>query len=165
MSARPLWNRRLSVGVALAAVVVALDQWSKWWAMRELANKGITLIEHFFDLVLVRNIGAAFGLFTGMGDEYRVLFLCAVAVVASGVILVMLRQAGSAILVVGLGMLLGGALGNLYDRLRYGWVVDFLYVHWHDWSFPVFNLADCAITVGVGLMLLDHLTASDASDS
>ncbi|MBF0272453.1 MAG: signal peptidase II [Magnetococcales bacterium] len=158
------WNARLGVGLVLAVLVFVLDQWAKWLSTRELAEQGITLIPGFFDLVLVHNVGAAFGLFTGMAAEYRVLFLCSVAAVASLLIIWMLRTAETRILVVGLGMLLGGALGNLLDRVRFGWVVDFLYVHWHDLSFPVFNLADCAISAGVGLLLLDHLLTSNTSD-
>ncbi|MBF0190427.1 MAG: signal peptidase II [Magnetococcales bacterium] len=154
----------MGVGLLWAVVVFALDQGSKWLATRDLADQGITLIPGFFDLVLVHNVGAAFGLFTGMAAEYRVIFLCSVAALASVLIVWMLLGAETRILVAGLGLLLGGALGNLLDRVRFGWVVDFLYVHWHDLSFPVFNLADCAISAGVGLLLLDHLLTSNTSD-
>ncbi|MEO5345251.1 MAG: signal peptidase II [Magnetococcus sp. YQC-9] len=159
------WGRRMSIGIALAVAVFALDQWSKVIASRELANDSIILIPGFFDLLLVHNVGAAFGLFTNLPASYRVIFLVGVACVAALIIVWMLKSARSGILVFGLGMLLGGALGNLLDRVRFGWVVDFLYVHWHDLSFPVFNLADCAITLGVGLLLLDHWMASDSPDS
>ncbi|MBF0627134.1 MAG: signal peptidase II [Magnetococcales bacterium] len=166
MSAAPggWWSLRLGAGLLLGAVVFGLDQWSKEIASLELARQGITLLPGFFDLVLVHNVGAAFGLFTEMQADYRVYFLSGVAVVASVVILTMLRTARSGVLVTGLGLLLGGALGNLSDRIRFGWVVDFLYFHWHDLSFPVFNLADCAISAGVGLLLLDQLILSDSSD-
>ncbi|NGZ06289.1 MAG: signal peptidase II [Magnetococcales bacterium] len=156
---------RMGVGLILGGVVFILDQFTKEWAMQELVVSGVTLVPGFFDLVLVHNVGAAFGLFTNMAAEYRALFLSSVAIIAALTIVWMLRTARHWVLVVGLGMLLGGALGNLWDRLRFGWVVDFLYVHWHDWSFPVFNLADCAISAGVGLLLVDHLILSDSADA
>ncbi|GAB0056666.1 Lipoprotein signal peptidase [Candidatus Magnetaquicoccaceae bacterium FCR-1] len=157
-------GRPIFWGLVLAVVVFILDQWTKAIASRELLDASIVLIPGFFDLLLVHNVGAAFGLFTNLPASYRVIFLVGVASVAALVILWMLKSARSGMLVFGLGMLLGGALGNLVDRVRFGWVVDFFYVHWHDLSFPVFNLADCAITVGVGLLLLDHWLAPDPSD-
>lgn len=157
-------GRPILWGLVLAVVVFILDQWTKAIASRELLDASIVLIPGFFDLLLVHNVGAAFGLFTNLPASYRVIFLVSVASVAALVILWMLKSARSGMLVFGLGMLLGGALGNLVDRVRFGWVVDFFYVHWHDLSFPVFNLADCAITLGVGLLLLDHWLAPDPSD-
>ncbi|MBF0417054.1 MAG: signal peptidase II [Magnetococcales bacterium] len=157
-------NRPIFWGLVLAVLVFLLDQWTKEIASRELIDARVVLIAGFFDLLLVHNVGAAFGLFTNLPAQYRVIFLVGVASVAAFVILWMLRSARTGMLVFGLGMLLGGALGNLMDRVRFGWVVDFFYVHWHDLSFPVFNLADCAITLGVGLLLLDHWLTSDSSD-
>lgn len=157
-------TRRMGVGVLIALVIIVLDQLTKWIAMRELATQGITLWPGFFDLVLVHNVGAAFGLFTGITAEIRVVFLSGVAWIASLIILYLLQTARAGIYVVGLGLVLGGALGNLIDRVRFGWVVDFIHLHWHALSWPVFNLADSAITVGVGLLLFDHLKASDSAD-
>ncbi|MEO5331684.1 MAG: signal peptidase II [Magnetococcus sp. YQC-5] len=157
--------RRMGVGFLLAVLVIVLDQASKWMATQELAQKGITLLPGFFDLVLVHNVGAAFGLFTGFAPEIRLIFLCAVALVASVIVTYLLYKAHTWILVGAYGLVLGGALGNLIDRVRFGWVVDFIHLHWHDLSWPVFNLADSAITLGVGLLLLDHLITSDSSDS
>ncbi|MBF0428293.1 MAG: signal peptidase II [Magnetococcales bacterium] len=154
-------SKRIGMGLLLAVVVILLDQLSKWIAVQTLAKEAIILFPGFFDLVLVHNAGAAFGLFTGLSPDLRLIFLCSVALIASLIILRLLQQAHSGIQISGLGMILGGALGNLIDRVRFGAVVDFIHLHWHELSWPVFNLADSAITVGVGLLLLDHLTTSD----
>ncbi|MBF0179979.1 MAG: signal peptidase II [Magnetococcales bacterium] len=158
-------GRGLVIGVPLALLVVVLDQASKWIVMRDLPAQGVTLIPGFFDLVLVHNVGAAFSMFATLAPDTRVWFLCSVAVVAVGAILYLLPRADSLLYILGLGLVLGGAVGNLIDRVRYGWVVDFIHVHWHELSWPVFNLADSAITVGVGLLLFDHLTTSAPADS
>lgn len=142
-----------AIGLWLAGFTLVADQASKWLAMQELAGQGIILVEGFFDLVLVHNTGAAFGMLANQPPLLREGFLVTVAVVAAILILRMLGQVGHLMEGAGLGMVLGGAIGNLVDRLRFGWVVDFLHVHWHDLSWPVFNLADSAITVGVAILL------------
>ncbi len=155
----------MGIGLLISFLVILCDQITKWMATHGLAEAGITLLPDFFDLVLVHNVGAAFGLFTDFSPEFRVTFLCSVAGIASLIIVRMLKSAHSVLYVVALGLVLGGALGNLIDRVRFGWVVDFVHLHWYELSWPVFNFADSAITVGVGLLLFDHLTASDFSDS
>lgn len=149
----PLVSRR--VGLLIAAIVLGIDQLSKWYASTLLIQGGIPIIPGFFDLVLVHNPGAAFGLFAGFSPMWRTLFLVSVAVFATVFILILLYKSRNTWETVALGLVLGGALGNLIDRLRMGWVVDFIHLHWHDLSWPVFNLADSAISVGVGIMLLN----------
>ncbi|NGZ28991.1 MAG: signal peptidase II [Magnetococcales bacterium] len=149
--------RPLVLGILVAIFSLLLDQWSKWLAMQELADRSITLLEGFFDLILVRNYGAAFGLFGSLPVGWREGFLMAVAVVASVFILHLLRQSHSRLEGVALGLILGGAIGNLLDRYRYGWVVDFFHAHWHDLSWPVFNVADSGITLGVAILLWINL--------
>jgi signal peptidase II len=143
------------LGLLATFVVFFLDQLSKWYASRELANRGITILPGFFDLELVHNMGAAFGMFAELPPGWRSLILVGVALVATVLILLLLHKTDKMWEALGLGLVLGGALGNLLDRLRNGWVVDFIHLHWHDLSWPVFNLADSAITVGVGLLLWD----------
>ncbi len=110
----------------------------------------------FFDLVVVHNTGAAFGFLSQAGGWQNVFFV-AVAIVISTVILVMTYRLGAKdrLLAVALMLVLGGALGNLVDRLRFGYVVDFLDVYYQAWHWPAFNVADSAITIGALLLILD----------
>ncbi|HIJ85295.1 MAG TPA: signal peptidase II [Magnetococcales bacterium] len=142
--------------------VLLLDQMSKWVALGQLADgRKIILWENFFDLVLVFNVGAAFGMFHDLSPIWRHIVLGGVAFGAVVAIVVILGRTTSLWLIVGFGFILGGAMGNLSDRIRLGKVVDFIHVHWHDLSWPVFNLADSAISVGVAMLLLDYFLNDD----
>ncbi|MBF0162822.1 MAG: signal peptidase II [Magnetococcales bacterium] len=145
--------RRL--GLLTTLLVVWVDQLSKVYASAALAESGYTLLPGYFDLELVHNMGAAFGLFAGLSPGWRSLILIGVALLATLFIGILLRKTDRLLEAISLGLILGGALGNLWDRLRYGWVVDFIHLHWHDLSWPVFNLADSAISIGVALLLWD----------
>ncbi|MEO5365841.1 MAG: signal peptidase II [Magnetococcus sp. WYHC-3] len=147
----------LRFGIILGTLVVLADQTSKLAATRWLPGRSVVIVEDFFDLILVHNLGAAFGLFTGLPALVRDMFLAGVALGATVFILVLLHRADSRWSATALGLVLGGAMGNLIDRLRLGWVVDFIHWHWHDLSWPVFNLADAAITVGVSMLIWDNL--------
>ena len=141
------------LGGLTSVTVCGVDQLSKSYATDRLTTESITLFPGYFDLELVHNLGAAFGLFAGFSPFWRTLLLVGVAVFAIlflGVLLYRSHQPWEAF---ALGLILGGAIGNLLDRIRLGWVVDFIHLHWHDLSWPVFNLADSAITVGVALMV------------
>lgn len=142
-------------GLLTALLVFVLDQISKWYASEELFDRPIVVLPGFFDLELVHNAGAAFGLFADLPSGWRTLILVGVALLATVFIMVLLRKTDQIGEAFGLGLVLGGALGNLLDRIRNGWVVDFIHLHWHDLSWPVFNLADSAISVGVMLLLWD----------
>jgi signal peptidase II len=143
-------------GLVIATTVFAVDQASKEWASVYLREESILIWPNFFDLTLVHNLGAAFGMFRTLPEVWRLGLLAGVAVVASGALLWLLRQSVQWRETIGYALLLGGALGNLTDRIRWGWVVDFLHVHWYDLSWPVFNVADSAITVGITLLLWEH---------
>lgn len=147
----------LGPGLLLAGGVFVADQLTKWLAEAHLASARITLLPGFFDLELVYNRGAAFGLFASLPDGWRQGLLILVALAASGLFVHMLRHSPNRLTAIAVGLVLGGALGNLLDRVRWGWVVDFIHLHWHDLSWPVFNLADSAITVGVAVLLWDNL--------
>lgn len=110
----------------------------------------------FFALTYVRNPGAAFGLFRGAPEAFRIPLLLLVTAIAFVVLLGYLREtpAERRWMVVALGGVLGGALGNLYCRARFGEVIDFFHLHWGEWSWPMFNVADSAITVGVIALLI-----------
>ena len=146
-------------GLATAALVVILDQLSKAAVLAFFAARGLgdrESVTSFFNLALTYNRGISFGLFNGgAGLNALVFSLAAAAIVA--VLLYWLSRVVSPFLAVAIGLIIGGAIGNVIDRLRLGAVVDFLdfhvgYLHW-----PAFNLADSAICIGVAAMLLDGL--------
>ncbi len=141
--------------LALSAVVIAIDLYTKHLIVGAFSYGEHLAINQFFDLVRYHNEGAAFSFLAGAGGWQRI-FFSAVALVASAVIVYLLRKnPRQAIFCLGLSLILGGALGNLYDRLTLGYVVDFLYFHYQQHYWPAFNVADSAITGGVMLLLLD----------
>lgn len=141
--------------LGVSAVVIALDLYSKHLIQSALAYGEHIVVTPFFDLVLFLNQGAAFSFLADAGGWQRV-FFSVFALVAAGIIIHLLRKhTGQKIFCLALSLILGGALGNLYDRLTLGHVVDFLYFHYHDYYWPAFNVADSAITVGVALLLWD----------
>ena len=145
------------IPVGIAALVVIIDQLTKLWIMTNLGlHEQQNVISGFFNLVYVTNTGAAFGFLAGSKSWLRQVFFVGVAVVALGVIVYAyghLKRQGR-IFVYALGLIGGGAIGNLIDRLRFGSVVDFLDFYFGSYHWPAFNAADSAITVGVGLFLL-----------
>ena len=147
-------------GLWVAVVVVFLDQLSKLgvlvlFAGRSLGER-IWSLTSFFDLVLTFNRGMSFGLFNNGAGLNALLFSLAAAVIVA-VLLWWLSRVEHPFLGVAIGMVVGGAVGNVVDRLRFGAVVDFLYFHVGSWYWPAFNLADSAICLGVAAMLLDGL--------
>jgi signal peptidase II len=139
----------------LAAAVIVLDYITKIAVLESFAPGESRIVTSFFNLVLVFNKGAAFS-FLSSAPGWQTLFFAAIAVVASGVIsFLIFRHAGKKLFCSGLALILGGALGNLYDRLVYGHVVDFLDFHAAGWHWPAFNVADSAITVGAGFLIVE----------
>ncbi|MDA8124858.1 MAG: signal peptidase II [Deltaproteobacteria bacterium] len=143
--------------IAVTGLTVLLDQATKAWILATLKlHEGFPLIDGFFNIVHVRNPGAAFGFLASASPAFRYVFFLAVTVGAILLILHYLRQTGikELSLVFALALILAGALGNLIDRIRFGEVVDFLdvYIGVHHW--PAFNVADSAITTGAGLLAL-----------
>ncbi len=149
---------RMGPWLALAAAVVALDRITKAAVEARFEyGERLRVVEGFFDLVLVYNTGAAFSFLADAGGWQRAFFI-GVAVAASALILFLLRRhAGERWFALGLALILGGALGNLYDRVVLGHVVDFLLLHWRGWHYPAFNVADSAITVGAVILVIDGL--------
>lgn len=147
---KPTLNLRL-LAFLVAAGVIAVDQLTKWWAVNDLADGPIVLIEDFLQLRLTFNTGASFSLFSNAGPI--------LAIVAAGVVVLIvyvLRDAARRTEAVALGLVLGGALGNLIDRVFRGdGMLDGAVVDFIDFSFfATFNVADVAINVGVGLLLI-----------
>lgn len=141
--------------LGLGALVVVLDQWSKSAVSSHFAYGESMAITPFFNMVLAHNQGAAFSMLNDAGGWQRWLF-SAIAVVAAAWIAVLLhKHRQQKLFCFALALILGGALGNLIDRIAYGYVVDFLDFHWKTSHFPAFNLADSAITCGAVLLLWD----------
>lgn len=144
--------------LVLSAVVVALDLLSKWYADTHLQMyQQVPVIDGLFSFTLAYNPGAAFSFLANAGGWQRWFFM-AVAVGVSGMLIIWLARLPRHKIMepLALALILGGALGNLYDRIVHGHVVDFILVHWQQsWFFPAFNLADSAITVGAALLILD----------
>lgn len=149
----------LLIGVAIAAVVFVSDQVTKVWAEQALILYAPVEITHFFNLTLVYNPGAAFSFLASAGGWQR-WALSLFAAIISLVILVWLARIPrtATMTVLSLGLLLGGAVGNLVDRFRIGMVVDFLDFHYAGFHWPTFNLADAAITTGALLLVIATLT-------
>lgn len=148
-------SRPLARGLALAALVVVLDQLSKWWILeRIMLPPRVVEVTSFFNLVLTWNRGVSFGMFnTDSPLNMWILPLLALAIIV--MLGIWLRRAERPILVLALGAVIGGAVGNLIDRLRFGAVADFLDVHAFGYHWPAFNIADSAITVGVAALIFD----------
>ena len=147
------WYRWL----ALSAAVLVADLATKAWISSAFRYGEVREVTPFFNLVLVHNTGAAFSFLADAGGWQR-WFFAVVSVAISAAILVMLRRHGAnRLLAVGLALVLGGAIGNLHDRVRFGHVVDFIQLHAAGYYWPSFNVADSAICVGVALLLWDGL--------
>jgi len=144
--------------LAVTAAVILLDFWTKWLVVQRIdLHEAVPIIPNFFQLVHVRNTGAAFGI--GANTDSRIIPLLlnggAIAVFCVVVAYALRSAVTDRMLQTGLHLILGGAIGNLLDRFRFGYVVDFLdvYVRNHHW--PAFNVADSAICIGIGLLFLD----------
>jgi len=144
------------VWLALAAVLVVCDQSSKYWFDTSYAYGQRVAVLPFFDFTLLYNPGAAFSfLADGQGWQRWLFSVIALAVVV--LILFLLRKhPGQTLFCSALTLVLGGAVGNLIDRVHYGHVVDFLLFYWKSWHFPAFNVADIAISCGAVLLILDE---------
>lgn len=148
-------------GLAVAAVVALADQLAKGWILVLFSARppgSVLPLAGFFNLALTRNRGISFGLFNNAAALNTIIFTALAAAIV-GWLLVWLRRTREGLIALAIGLVIGGAVGNVIDRLWRGAVVDFLDFHLGQWHFYVFNLADAAISVGVGLMLLDSLLA------
>lgn len=148
---------KYSMLALVAGGVIALDQASKLWVdsrMRLYETKA--LVPGFFDLHYIRNTGAAFGFLSRSNADVRVPFFIVVSVVATAIIVYLFHRLRNTdkVLPFALSLVLGGAVGNLIDRVRLGEVIDFFYIHYKGFHWPAFNVADTAITVGVFLLVL-----------
>ncbi len=148
----------------VALVVVALDQITKAIVLRTMTLHETIPVLPGFSLTYVRNPGAAFSLLSGAPAGVRIPFFLGVTLLAGWALVAQLRATPThrQHLIWGLGGILGGAMGNLICRIRYGEVIDFFHLHYGQWSWPMFNVADSAITVGVAIVLLESFFGDDA---
>ena len=146
--------RRWWIWLALSLAVVAADQLAKLAVLAALRPGEERVVTAFFSVILAFNTGAAFSFLRDAAGWQRYLF-SAIAIGAAVLIVWLLKRGGDRWYCAGLALILGGALGNLWDRVALGVVVDFLLFHWNDWYYPAFNLADSAITIGAALLILD----------
>ena len=151
------WWQRMLPWLALALLVVFLDQLTKVLIERTFDYGDVRPVTDFFNLVLTYNKGAAFS-FLANASGWQGTFLTIVGLAASVFILYLLARHGhQRLFALALALILGGAIGNVIDRIVYGHVIDFLDFHWGGWHWPAFNLADSAIVGGAGLLILDEL--------
>lgn len=154
---------RLGAIVALLAFIV--DRLSKWWFIDifELPLKGTVEILPIFDVVMVWNRGVSFG-FLSANDDFGRWALVVMNLVIVGVLLYWLRSAKNIMLSSAIGLVIGGAFGNIYDRVKFGAVADFFQFHWQEWYFAVFNVADSFIFIGAMLLIFNSTFGNDAED-
>lgn len=146
---------------AIALIVIVLDQISKYWVSATLTYGDPVVFTSFFNFTLLHNPGAAFSFLSEAGGWQRWFFTAVAAVVSVILVIWLARVAEKRYEALALALILGGAIGNLYDRVVLGHVVDFIVVHYKDHYWPAFNIADSAITVGAALLILDMLLGKD----
>ena len=150
--------------LSIAALVVVLDQVTKWYIRHSIGlYDSVAVIDSLFHITYVRNSGGAFGLLAGTNRALRLPFFLLVSGAAVGALLFFVRRVEPRrrLLLFALGAILGGALGNLVDRMISGEVTDFLDVHWHGYHWPAFNVADSCITTGMVVLLVYSLIVKD----
>ena len=150
--------------LGLAFAIIVVDHLTKWWVSASLDYQEFIPVLPFFSLVLVHNTGAAFSFLADAGGWQRWFFI-AVGVVATVIIVRLLRRHGDEPLALPLALVLGGALGNVIDRVVLGYVVDFLYFHYRGFAWPAFNVADMAISVGAAMLVWDSLRGHKPAES
>ncbi|MDE3016627.1 MAG: signal peptidase II [Pseudomonadota bacterium] len=154
----PIANSHLfPLSLLLAADVLLIDRISKWLILTHVARHEAIRIAPFFNITLVLNSGISFGMFA---DHYAPLVWASLSAVIVGILLVWLYRSRLRLVAVGLGLVIGGALGNVVDRLRFSAVVDFLDFHLGAWHWPAFNVADSAICVGVAVLCVSGMLES-----
>ena len=151
------WPRRYNVLLGVGSLVVLIDQITKIWVDRTMSlYESTPIVPGFLDLHYIRNTGAAFGFLSGSHAGFRIPFFILVSSVAIGIILFLFYklEESEVMMPLALSLVLGGAIGNLIDRIRLGEVIDFILFHYKAFQYPSFNVADIGITVGVTLLVL-----------
>jgi len=152
----------MKLGGIFALVIFAIDRFSKWWFIDvyDLPSRGVVEILPIFDVVMVWNRGVSFGLLSA-NDEIGRWALVALNMVIVSVLIYWLRTSKNIFLSGAIGIVVGGAIGNIYDRVKFGAVADFFQFHWQEWYFAVFNVADSFIFIGAVLLIFNSTFGSD----
>ena len=152
----------------ISGAILVLDQVTKFLVENTMTmHQSIDILPNVASLTYLRNTGAAFGFLAGARSSLRVIFFALISSVAIGCIVYLIRglRPRQKILLLSLSLILGGAMGNLIDRLRLGEVIDFIDLHWYDVHWPAFNVADSAISIGVVLLFIQMLRKGSFEDS
>ena len=149
-------RQKIHMGLLIALIVLAADRISKWWIMDVLDLPNIQMVQilPIFNLQWVENRGVSFGMLSAESDLGRWALVVLLSLITIG-LGIWLKSVQTRLLAVAIGLVIGGALGNIYDRIVFGYVADFLQFYVGDWSFAVFNVADSCITVGAALLIWD----------
>jgi signal peptidase II len=153
-------NPKYTLAGLISGAVLVLDQATKLLVVKGMTlHQSIAILPDFANLTYLRNTGAAFGFLAGARSSLRISFFVLISFVAIGCIVYLIRglRPQQKFLTLSLSLILGGAIGNLIDRLRLGEVIDFIDLHWYDAHWPAFNVADSAITIGVVLLFFHIL--------
>jgi signal peptidase II len=161
-----LWGPASGIGVVAAALTFVLDQAHKYWMLDiyRIAERGRVQITSYFDLVMAWNKGVSYGLFAQHSNTGR-LILIGVSLIAVTGLLIWMANSLTRLAGLSLGLIIGGALGNLTDRIVHGAVADFFHFHYAGFSWYIFNIADIAIVAGVIGLLLDWMLQSNSEDA
>lgn len=160
MAIRYLYNKNkagILPWLGIAVLIVLFDQLSKIWISRILGYGQVIELTPFFNLMLAYNKGAAFSFLASQAGWQRYFFTIISIVAIIFIVYLLKRHAGQKLFCLSLALILGGAIGNLVDRSLYGHVIDFLDMHVAGWHWPTFNIADCGITIGAVLFIIDEL--------
>lgn len=151
--------------LSLSLIIIIIDQLTKMWAVKTLSYGHPTELVPLVNFTLLHNTGAAFSFLADAGGWQRWLFMGLAIVISIGLIIWLLRLSVQQLgLAIALALILGGALGNLIDRVVYGYVVDFIDIYYQTWHWPAFNIADSAITIGVIILLIDAVFFGDKDE-
>ena len=154
-----IFSSNILKSLAISGAVLASDQWTKWWIVFHVMQPPQVIeVTSFFNLVMGWNYGVSFGMLSSVQELSTWLLPCIVLAIIAG-LLIWLLQVNQLRQAIGLGFIIGGAIGNLIDRFRFGAVADFLDFHFLGFHFPAFNIADSAITIGAAVLILDALIA------
>ena len=157
---REVVNSKYRLTLLISSAVLVLDQITKFWVHQSMAlYQSIDIVPQFASITYLRNTGAAFGFLAGGRSPLRTTFFILVSALAIGCIIYLIKtlRPQQKTLIASLSLVLGGAIGNLIDRVRMGEVIDFIDLHWYQLHWPAFNVADSAITIGVALLFVQML--------
>lgn len=150
-----------------AALIVALDQWTKIYIKNNFELYELRpVIDGFFSITYVLNPGAAFGMLAQLNESYRQLFFVVITAIAiAAVVYLMIKEKGMKMRLISYTLILSGAVGNFIDRVYIGKVVDFLHFYYKQYQWPAFNVADMAISVGIGLLFIDYIILKNRGEN